>query len=253
MLIVCPTCAKSYHIARTSLGDAGRTVQCSKCFSRWHCAPEGVVAPAQEPDPFAPEIITRTDRDLNVPSKSLSGRSSADAYEQLYNAFPRRLIKAPSLARHSRSAAFQVAAAAAVLVLAMGAVAAREALVLRLPQLAYAFAAIGLPVNIHGIAFGPVHSALVQDGGNAVLSVEGSLTNLRAGAVKVPEIVASLKGADGHEVYTWTSTAPKTTLGPGETATFRTRLAAPPANAQNVVLRFASADDAVPVREKLKK
>ena len=135
----------------------------------------------------------------------------------------------------------------------MGAVAAREALVLRLPQLAYAFAAIGLPVNIHGIAFGPVHSALVQDGGNAVLSVEGSLTNLRAGAVKVPEIVASLKGADGHEVDTWTSTAPKTTLGPGETATFRTRLAAPPANAQNVVLRFASADDAVPVREKLKK
>ena len=253
MLIVCPTCAKSYHIARTSLGDAGRSVQCSKCFSRWHCAPGGVVVAPPEADPFAPEIITRTDRDLRVPSKSLPGGSSTDAYEQLYNAFPRQLAKAPALARRSRSAALQVAAAAAVLVLAMGAVAAREALVLRLPQLAYAFAAIGLPVNIHGIAFGPVHSALVQDGGNAVLSVEGSLTNLRAGAVKVPEIVASLKGADGHEVYTWTSTAPKTTLGPGETATFRTRLAAPPANAQNVVLRFASADDAVPVREKLKK
>ena len=251
MLIVCPTCAKSYHIARTSLGDAGRTVQCSKCFSRWHCAPEGAVAPAQEPDAFAPEIITRTDKDLHVPSKSVAARSSADAYEQLYSAFERRAVKAPSLARHSRSAALQVAAAAAVLVLAMGAVAAREALVLRLPQLAYAYAAIGLPVNIHGIAIGPVHSALVQDGGNAVLSVEGSLTNLRAGAVKVPEIVASLQGADGREVYTWTSTAPKTTLGPGETATFRTRLAAPPANAQNVVLRFASADDAVPVREKL--
>ena len=100
MLIVCPTCAKSYHIARTSLGAAGRSVQCSKCFSRWHCAPEGVVAPAPEPDAFAPEIITRTDKDLHVPSKSVAARSSADSRVEMNSSF-NDLTLSPSCKVHA--------------------------------------------------------------------------------------------------------------------------------------------------------
>jgi hypothetical protein len=98
-------------------------------------------------------------------------------------------------------------------------------------------------VNLRGIAFRDVRTVLSAEGPNQVLSVEGTLANLRDRAVPVPEIIASLKGPDGRDVYTWRSQAPKSTLAPGETASFRTRLAAPPPGGRDVVLRFADAED----------
>ena len=143
----------------------------------------------------------------------------------------------------ARSAGWQLGACAGLLALAMGAVAAREAVVAHLPQMGAAYAAIGLPVNLQGISFGPLQAKLDEAGGG-VLSVEGTVTNMRARAVTVPEIVASLKGPDGREVYAWRATVPRTSLGAGETMSFRTRLATPPSNAQKIVLRFASVDEA---------
>ncbi len=39
MLIVCPSCATSYTINPTSVGDKGRTVRCARCKSLWFVTP----------------------------------------------------------------------------------------------------------------------------------------------------------------------------------------------------------------------
>ena len=244
MLIVCPSCAKSYHIARASLGAEGRTVQCSRCFSRWQC---------QTPRESAYDVALASGPEaslslVNEAATVLAGQVVSghkhDDYAERYGAPRARLRRMPPPTSQSRAPIFQAAAAGLVIAAAMGGVAARQAIVTRMPSLAIVYASIGLPVNPRGISFTEVRSALAQDGAAQVLSIEGKLTNLRQTTVKVPEIVTALKGPDGRDVYTWTSPAPKATLGPGEIAAFRTRLATPPANARDVVLRFASVDDA---------
>src|ERR1700736_4907616 len=50
MHIVCPHCTTSYAINLEPLGEAGRTVRCSRCKEVWLARPEDAVAPvAAEP------------------------------------------------------------------------------------------------------------------------------------------------------------------------------------------------------------
>src|ERR1700740_46796 len=50
MHIVCPHCTTSYAIKLETLGEAGRTVRCSRCKEVWLARPEDAVAPvAAEP------------------------------------------------------------------------------------------------------------------------------------------------------------------------------------------------------------
>ena len=245
MLIVCPNCAKSYHIARETIGAAGRELQCSKCFSRWRC--ETVEEAAN---------LWGIGLDDGVPVIEAAAASHAhvDTYAVLYGANRKPQRPSPRVMKPmptGRSAGGQLAACSLVLAVAMGAVASREAIVARLPQSGMAFAAIGLPVNTQGIEFGPLQAKLDQTSGG-VLSIEGTVTNLRARTTAVPEIVASLKGPDGREVYAWRTKVAKTNLGAGESASFRTRLATPPANAQKIVLRFASVDESAKTADIIK-
>ena len=62
MLIACPTCATSYTIAPASLGQAGRTVRCSRCKATWFAAPE---APPQG----APEAVGTPTADIDAFAK----------------------------------------------------------------------------------------------------------------------------------------------------------------------------------------
>lgn len=249
MLIICPNCAKSYHIARATIGAEGRLVQCSKCFSRWRCKerePEqnGAGAPAAEPLAAA-QTVSGADAAGSTIDAAVVARRARDRYECVYGQ-PGGKAR-PGGMRPARSwMPFLQCCAALVLVSAgMAAVSARAMIVEHAPALAVLYHGIGLPVNTRGITFTEVRSAMGVDGATPVLSVEGKLTNLRSASVAVPEIVASLQGADGRALYSWKSQAPKTTLGPGETATFRTRLAAPPNGGQTVALRFASAADSI--------
>src|ERR1043165_3045779 len=50
MHIVCPHCTTSYAIKLETLGEAGRTVRCSRCKEVWLARPEDAVDPvAAEP------------------------------------------------------------------------------------------------------------------------------------------------------------------------------------------------------------
>ena len=53
MQIVCPHCTTSYAIKLETLGEAGRTVRCSRCKEVWLARPEDAV------EPVAAELVRR--------------------------------------------------------------------------------------------------------------------------------------------------------------------------------------------------
>jgi hypothetical protein len=61
--------------------------------------------------------------------------------------------------------------------------------------------------------------------------------------VEVPRLRFAARDAAGQEVYTWTALPNRSILGPGEKQEFRSRFVSPPANAIDVMVRFAGVQD----------
>lgn len=120
----------------------------------------------------------------------------------------------------------------------------RSEIVRYFPQTASLFAAVGLPVNLRNLEFeGITISKETQDGVN-ILIIEGQVVNTSRKAVDVPRLRFAARTTTGQEVYTWTIQPSRSLLGPGDSMPFTSRLAAPPANAADILVRFFTAQDA---------
>jgi hypothetical protein len=151
-------------------------------------------------------------------------------------------LTAASATRQARQSA-RLVTIALVLAGAMGAVAAREPIVRIIPAAAPVYAALGLPVNLRGVAFGDLRTRIIEADGRRVLTVEGALVNLRDRKVETSDMRIAVRDAGSHEIYVWTTHAPKSPLEPREQTSFRLRLASPPLGAHDVMVRFVSAAD----------
>src|SRR5204862_5096201 len=114
----------------------------------------------------------------------------------------------------------------------------RAAVVRQFPQTGSLYAAIGLPVNLRGLYFENVRSTAEVHDGMTVLIVEGTIVNLTTRTLEVPRLRLALRNGVGHEVYAWTALPPKATLGSGNGLPFRARLASPPPDGRDVIVRF---------------
>jgi predicted Zn finger-like uncharacterized protein len=114
-----------------------------------------------------------------------------------------------------------------------------------MPQTAPLFAAIGLPVNLRGLAFEDVTTSIETSENVPVLLVKGRITNISRQPHDVTRLRFAMRNAAGNEVYAWTSLPGRSVLPPGESAPFETRLASPPADGQSVVVRFFTRRDLV--------
>jgi predicted Zn finger-like uncharacterized protein len=121
----------------------------------------------------------------------------------------------------------------------------RAPIVQLLPQSASLFAAVGLPVNLRGLAFEKVMTAVEINDGVKVLVIEGAITNVTRQPVSVPRLRFALRNDAGHEIYAWTALPTRTDLAPGENLPFRTRLASPPNEGRDAIVRFFNRRDAV--------
>ncbi len=231
MLIRCPHCSSAYEIQADLLFGGGRTLRCAECRECWLAeGPDANVLPL-----FGPEIVAeaRWERD---PSAARPPRPH-----------PRARL-AGSLRRARGAAAFAMLGMVAVL--AMAGIARKEDVVRVAPQSAALFAALGLPVNLRGLALEHVESRITDaaPGQAPVLTLEGRIANLRAGTTIVPELHFSVRDQAQNELYSWTAAAPKQRLGAGETIAFRSRLAAPPQDGRDLVVSFADAGDTSAIR-----
>src|SRR3972149_4578794 len=98
-----------------------------------------------------------------------------------------------------------------------------------LPQTASLYAAIGLAVNLRGLAFEGVKAGTETQDGLPVLVVEGAIRNVTGERSALPRLLFAARGATG-ELHAWTAQPGRVLLAPAQAQPFQTRLASPPSD-----------------------
>lgn len=231
MILTCPQCATRYQVDANKFPASGRNVRCAKCGHVWH-----QLGPAPERD------AETEAREALAPPMTEAASAAQAAHAPLRPLRPDG--EEADAARGSflgRAALWGGWLLLVVLVLAIGwtAIVLRDSVVTWLPQSASLYAAVGLPVNPHGMDFTGIAYQKQMEGGQIVLAVTGNIVNRSAHELNVPPVRVALFDGDKHELYHWTFIAGVTTLKPGETTRFHTRLSSPPPGTHDLEVRFA--------------
>ena len=139
------------------------------------------------------------------------------------------------LRRTARMAAFTT-----LVVILGGGIVLRFPIVQQFPQLAGVYEAVGLGVNVVGLAFRDVHTVKALQQGSEVLMVDAKIYSVSNLQVPVPPVVVTLVGPKGNTVYEWSVVPKAAELEPGEVVNFETQVTAPPNGANRVNLSFAT-------------
>ncbi len=113
------------------------------------------------------------------------------------------------------------------------------------PSLAHYFEMIGLEVNSTGLEIRGVRSQVVMEDHREMLEITGQIVNITRQRQPVPVMRLALHNAEGQQIYVWTGSADSTELGRASKTQFRRRLASPPKDAAQVMVRFVARDDIV--------
>ena len=277
MHIVCPHCATSYAIKLETLGEAGRTVRCSRCKEVWLARPEDAVEPvAAEPamaeassaggrhgDSATQWNRAETDETPVVDSPSIAGDFPADragntaadwagmAHDEADGAaapksrgwFGGLSGRAAARGMRGKSLANLTTATAAMGALVVALFVWRADVVRLLPQTANFYRMVGLNVNLRGVAFRDVKVTTETVEGKPVLVIEGVIVGESKKTVDLPRLRFSVRDAQGTEIYAWNTVLEQTTLKPGDHAWFKSRLASPPAEGKSIDIRFFNKHD----------
>jgi predicted Zn finger-like uncharacterized protein len=202
--------------------------------SQWSAALADIPIPVTDAPPLAPE-----------PGDGMSRESAAidnDARDIEHAAERRRRAAAR---RKSKRLRVPLPVIIVLLLFVCGAVLGlRKDIVRHVPQMGSFYAAIGMPVNLRGLVFHDVKISNETHDGVPVLVVEGVIASTVGVPVDVPRIRFALRNGAGAEVYTWTAQPSQPVLEPGDAMPFRSRLASPPADGQDLQVRFFTRRDA---------
>jgi predicted Zn finger-like uncharacterized protein len=281
MHIVCPHCTTSYAINPATLGEAGRTVRCSRCKEVWLARPQDAVeaaapmpamavagqstaeadaaaeweAMAREEEADAPPVVDSPSISADWPAEdqAAAGREAgwpavaledAEAHEA---AVSKRYFgifpKVFSLPRLAIPAATLPTTCAAMGALVLALVIWRADVVRLLPQTALFYKLVGLEVNLRGVAFKDIKITNETVDGQPVLVIEGMIVGETRQAVELPRLRFSVRDAQGAEIYAWNAVLEQAVLQPGERAHFKSRLASPPPEGRNIDVRFFNKRD----------
>jgi predicted Zn finger-like uncharacterized protein len=258
MAIMCPHCSTAYSIDPSRLGT-GRQVRCARCKEVWTATPQLELAGAALFDaaeaiaPGYPELIDINATPL-IDSPSIAAdmpRSDGTSLATFAN--PPPLIDLPSSAPAAprvqapripaRRRAGLPLAATAMATMAAALLIWRTDMVRLMPQTAAFYRAIGLDVNLRGLAFRDVRLATSAADGKRTLTVEGTIIDLKARAVPLPPLRFVVRDAKGSPIYSWDGAADQTAIRPGERVGFRTELAEPAEAARTIDVRFINASE----------
>jgi predicted Zn finger-like uncharacterized protein len=190
--------------------------------------------PREDPEQAAPPAAEASADPAAGAEDTGDGRKRSKAFTRRQDALSRRLPLA-QLRRMVRLVALTVLA-----FLLLGLVIFRTEIVRVLPDLAGTYGALGLGVNIVGLEFSDFNTLLTQHNGSPTLRVDARIDNVAGRNVAVPPVVVSLLDASGVSLYEWSVQPEAGDLEPGEAVDFSTQLSAPPADAAEVRLSFAS-------------
>ena len=121
----------------------------------------------------------------------------------------------------------------------------RKDIVRVLPQTASLYSAMGLQVNVRGLSFDQVVSGIEVREGVPILVVQGNIVNDTGADVTIPRLKVEVRNAAKQEVYAWTVAPPQARMPAYQAASFRARLASPPPDGRDVLIRFLNRRDIV--------
>ena len=203
MLIDCPGCARSYHVSTADLGDRGRTLVCPRCGARWH------------QDGRA--------HDLAVAATSARPYTGLD---EVPIATRRLAVSRPALAI---AGAMLACLGFALLVVE------REGVVRGVPRTAALYAAVGLPVNVVGLAFEHVAPERLA---TSDVTIRGALRNVAGRRVRVPRLAFEVRDAGGATLVAWSEQVSARTLAAGSEVVFASTPHRLPTESRSVTVHF---------------
>ncbi|MSP94805.1 MAG: DUF3426 domain-containing protein [Alphaproteobacteria bacterium] len=245
MILSCPSCGTRYQADGARFAAPGRNVRCAKCAHVWFQTPPAAeIEPEPEPIIHAPPQPESFARSVEPPRELMSPRIEEEPMVSS-GVFAEPEMKSP---RSKGALVGQLVgwAALIIVVVAVGwsVVQFRQTIANLWPQSASLYAALGMPVNLRGIALTDVAYQQEFEDGLPVLSVTGKVVNVSDRELPVPELQVVLTDDARRELYHWTFDAGVPSLKPGAESAFTTRLSSPPADARNLNIRFAEAEGA---------
>ncbi len=203
MLIDCPGCARSYHVSSADLGDRGRTLVCPRCGSRWH--QDG------------------SSHDLALAAVSARPHARLDEVPTV----PRRV----SVPRPALAAAGAVLACVGFASLGV----AREDVVRAMPRTAALYAAVGLPVNVVGLAFAHV---VPERSATSDVTIRGALRNVAGRGIRVPRLAFEVRDAAGTTLVAWSESVSTKTVAAGSELDFSSKPHRLPEDSRTIMVHF---------------
>jgi predicted Zn finger-like uncharacterized protein len=238
MILTCPDCATRYVVDDERIGPQGRAVRCAACGTRWTAmpdAPEAAAEPAVEPKPqLATEPEPASDPDFS----QLAFEPKPLPADELPRAF-RDKVHTQKRVRQAAATGAIWAGMLGVLALLIGAALVLRQDVARLwPRTAGAYAMVGLPVNLVGLAIESQHAQPALRDGHAAVVVTGALRNVLGRPVAAPPLRISLLNTAGKPVLVKIADPGGARIPPGEVRRFSVDVLDPPVSATDVEIAF---------------
>jgi predicted Zn finger-like uncharacterized protein len=211
MILTCPQCSTRYHVDATALGASGRTVRCASCGARWSVKP-----PADTPQTV----------EFSSPGPAAAARM-------------RPVAAAENVQNRGSVSLVGWLAAVLVVLIAASAVIGRNEIVAGFPASASIYQKLGLPVALDlGLQFEEITSTRLEEGGIAVLVVEGAIVNATSHDRAVPPIRITLLDSGGRQLQEELFQAKEQHLEPGAKTSFSGRVVNPADRARNFSVTF---------------
>jgi predicted Zn finger-like uncharacterized protein len=196
------------------------------------------------PDVEAPPIVP-VDLDAGRPPIDIDAADQREAAKHVESYAARFSRRAGKRRRRVWSLTRLQTAILALIILDAVIVGWRRDIVRMLPQTESFYALLGLPVNLRGLVFDDVTTSTEQHDGVPILVVQGTIINRTSALTEVPRLKIAVRNAAKQEIYAWTAAPPRTHLTAYQAMAFRTRLASPPPEAADVLVRFITRRDIV--------
>jgi predicted Zn finger-like uncharacterized protein len=239
MILTCPDCATRYVVDDERIGPQGRAVRCAACGTRWTAMPD---EPLELSIASAPEPVGRPQSDtpeLTFDPKPLPA-------DELPRAFRDRVQTQKKVRQAAATGAIWAGMLGILVLLVGGAVVLRQDVARLLPRTASAYAMVGLPVNLVGLAIESQHAQPALKDGHAAVVVSGALRNVLGRPVAAPPLRISLLNTAGKPVAVKIADPGGALIPPGETRRFVINVLDPPVSATDVEIAFVIGGPARP-------
>ncbi len=226
VLITCPACGASESTDAAVIADAPMIV-CRECGGTWPAAPR--------------RTKRRTPVAVSAPNSALVEAERrpfvrySDGSDKAWIAKMEGDIL-PETARRRRLPMLAAAVAAGFFLATF--FAGREAAVATLPDLAGLYGALGLAVNLDGLAIEDVTAERTSTADGDRLVVQGSIRNVGSGERTVPPLVATVHDSAMIAAGSHFFDSPARKIPGDEAVAFLLEIDSPPQKAAEVVVRF---------------